>query len=319
MLISLAYGLTRKLLGALATVAQRDVSKDAEVLVLRHENAVLRRHVEKIRYQPEDRLWFAALSGLIPRRRWPEVFPVTPGTVLAWHRKLAAGKYTTTPTRPGRPRTAVPVRALVVRMARDNPTWGHRRVHGELTRLGHAIAASTVWQILHDAGIDPAPRRSGPTWRQFLTAQAHGILALDFVHIDTVLLKRVYALILIEHRTRRVHLLGVSANPDGQWTTQAARNLVMDLGERANRFKFVIRDRGGQFTGDFDAVLADAGIRVIKSPPQAPRANAVCERMIGTLREPPAAPATRSPTLTLPSPCSPASPRTRARSPARTP
>ena len=254
------------------------------MLVLRHENAVLRRHVEKVRYQAEDRLWFAALSCLIPRRRWAEVFPVTPGTVLAWHRKLAAGKYTTTPTRPGRPPTAVPVRTLVIRMAADNPTWGHRRVHGELTRLGHAIAASTVWQILHDAGIDPAPRRTGPTWRQFLTAQAHGILALDFVHVDTVLLKRVYALILIEHGTRRVHLLGVSANPDGAWTTQAARNLVMDLGERANRFKFMIRDRGGQFTSDFDAVLADAGIRVIKSPPQAPRANAVCERMIGTLR-----------------------------------
>jgi transposase InsO family protein len=139
-------------------------------------------------------------------------------------------------------------------------------------------------RILHDAGIDPAPRRTGPTWRQFLTAQACGILALGFVHVDTVLLKRVYAQILIEHGTRRVHLLGVSANPDGAWTAQAARNLVMDLGERANRFKFVIRDRGGQFTSDFDAVLADAGIRVIKSPPQAPRANAVCERMIGTLR-----------------------------------
>ena len=160
-------------------------------------------------------------------------------------------------------------------MATDNPNWGHRRVHGELTRLGHAITASNVWQILHDAGIDPAPRRSGPTWRQFLTTQAHGILALDFVHGDTVLLKRVYALILIEHGTRRVHLLGVSANPDGAWTNQAARNLVRDLGERASQFKFMIRDRGGQYTSDFDAVLADAGIRVIKSPPQA-RGRAPC-------------------------------------------
>jgi transposase len=228
MLISLAYQLTRKLLGALVTVAQRDVSKDAELLVLRHENAVLRRHVEKVRYEPEDRLWFAALSGLIQRRRWAEVFPVTPGTVLAWHRKLAAGKYTAAPARPGRPPTGVRVKALVIRMAADNPTWGHRRVHGELTRLGHIIAASTVWQILHDAGIDLAPRRKGPTWRQFLTTQAHGLLALDFVHVDTVLLKRVYALILIEHGTRRVHLLGVNANPDGAWSTQAARNLLMD-------------------------------------------------------------------------------------------
>jgi putative transposase len=140
---------------------------------------------------------------------------VTPGTLLAWHRKLAAGKYTTTPHRPGRRPTCEPIRALVIRMAIENPTWGHRRVQGELVRLGHKIAVSTMWGILHDAGIDPAPRRCGPTWRQFLTTQAHGILAVDFVHVDTVLLKRIYALILIEHGSRRVHLLGVSANPDG--------------------------------------------------------------------------------------------------------
>jgi putative transposase len=157
-------------------------------------------------------------------------------------------------------------------------------VHGELARLGHTIAASTVRQILHDAGIDPAPRRSGPTLRRVLTARAHGSLALDFDHVDTVLPKRIYALIPIEHGARRVHLPGVSANPDGAWTTQGARNPAMDLGERAGRFKFTTRDRGGQFTGDFDAVLADARIRVTKSPPRAPRANAVCEKMIGTLR-----------------------------------
>jgi hypothetical protein len=148
-------------------------------------------------------------------------------------------------------------------MATDNPAWGHRRVQGELARLGYKIAVSTVWGILYDAGIDPVPRRSGPTWRQFLTAKAHGILAVDFVHIDTVLLKRFYALILIEHGSCRVHLLGISANPDGAWSTQAARNLLMDLGERASSCKFMIRDRGGQFTDAFDAVLADAGIRVM--------------------------------------------------------
>jgi putative transposase len=157
-------------------------------------------------------------------------------------------------------------------------------VHGELTRLGHPIAAATVWGILNAAGIEPAPRRAGPSWRQFLTARAHGILAVDFVHIDTVLLKRIYALILIGHGSRRVHLLGVTANPVGAWTARAARSLLMDLGERANRYEFVIRDRGGQFTESFDAILADAGLRVIKSPPQAPRANAICERVIGTLR-----------------------------------
>jgi putative transposase len=157
-------------------------------------------------------------------------------------------------------------------------------VQCELVRLGHPIAASTVWQILHAAGIDPAPRRSGPTWKEFLTAQARGILAVDFVHVDTVLLRRLYALIVIEHGTRRAHLAGITANPDGAWTTQAARNFLMDLGARATSVRFLIRDRAGQFTGDFDAVFQADGIRVLASPPQAPRANAICERIIGTLR-----------------------------------
>jgi len=169
-------------------------------------------------------------------------------------------------------------------MATDNPTWGHRRVQGELVRLGHPIAASTVWQILRDAGIGPAPRRKGPTWKQFLTAQARGILAVDFVHVDTVLLRRVYALIVIEHGTRRVHLAGITATPDGAWTTQTARNLLMDLGQHAASIKFLLRDRAGRFTGSFDAVFQADGIRILASPPQAPRANAICERVIGTLR-----------------------------------
>jgi putative transposase len=168
-------------------------------------------------------------------------------------------------------------------MATDNPAWGHRRVQGELVRLGHRIAASTVWQILHDAGIDSAPRRSGPTWKQFLTAQARGIVAVHFVHVDTVLLRRLYALIVIEHGTRRVHLAGITANPHAGWTAQAARNFLMDLGQRAVSVKFLIRDRAGQFSGSFDAVFTAEGVRILASPPQAPRANAVCERMIGTL------------------------------------
>ena len=172
----------------------------------------------------------------------------------------------------------------MIRMATDNPAWGHRRVQGELVRLGHPIAASTVWQILHDAGIGPAPRRSGPTWKQFLTAQARGILAVDFVHVDTVLLRRLYALIVIEHGTRRVHLAGITAHPDGAWTTQAARNFLMDLGQRSASVKFLIRDRAGQFPGSSDAVFTADGVRILASPPQAPRANAICERIIGTLR-----------------------------------
>src|SRR5215831_4417631 len=154
--------------------------------------------------------------------------------------------------RPGRPPTAAAIRTLVIRIATDNPAWGHRRVQGELVRPGHQIAASTVWQILHDAGIDPAPRRSGPTWKQFLTAQARGIIAADFVHVDTVLLRRIYALIVIEHSTRRVHPASITANPDGARTAQAARNFPM--GQRAASIKFLIRDRAGQFTGAFDAV-----------------------------------------------------------------
>jgi putative transposase len=266
-------------------LARREVSKDADLLVLRHENAVLRRQTGRVRYQPADRLWLSALSRLIPRRRWGEVFAVTPATLLAWHRRLVTRKWDhASRRRPGRPPTAATIRKLVSRIATDNPTWGHRRVQGELVKLGHPVAASTVWQILHDAGIGPAPRRKGPTWKQFLTAQAHGILAVDFVHVDTVLLRRIYALIIIEHGTRRVHLAGITANPDAAWTTQAARNLLMDLGQRAASIKFLIRDRAGQFTDSFDAVFTAEGIRILASPPQAPRANATCERVIGTLR-----------------------------------
>jgi putative transposase len=280
-IFSAVYLLVRRLLGCLMVLARREVSKDAELLVLRHQNAVLRRQIGRVRYQRADRLWLAALSRLIPRRRWGEVFAVTPATLLAWHRRLVTRKWDySNRQRPGRPPTAAAIRKLVIRIA----TGGHRRVQGELVRLGHSIAASTVWQILQDAGMDPAPRRSGPTWKQFLTAQAHGILAADFVHVDTVLLRRIYALIVIEHGTRRVHLAGITANPDGAWTTQAARNFLLDLGQLTASVKFLIRDRAGQFTGSFDAVFTAAGIRILASPPQAPRANAICERIIGTLR-----------------------------------
>jgi putative transposase len=273
-IISVVYLLVRCLLGCLTVLTRHQVSKDAELLVLRHENAVLRRQIGRVRYEPGDRLWLAAMSRLVPRSRWGEMFAVTPATLLAWHRRLVARKWDhASRRRPGRPSTAAAIRKLVIRMATDNPAWGHRRVQGELVRLGHPIAASTVWQILHAAGIGPAPRRAGPTWKQFLTAQARGILAVDFVHVDTVLLRRIYALIVIEHGTRRVHLAGLTANPDGSWTTQAARNVLMDLGQRATTVKFLIRDRAGQFTSSFDAVFTAEGIRILASPPQAPRAK----------------------------------------------
>jgi transposase InsO family protein len=284
-IFSVVYLVARCLLDCLMVLARREASKDTELLVLRHQKAVLRRQISRVRYQPGDRLWLSALSQLIPRQRWAEVFAVTPATLLAWHRRLVTRKWDyTSRRRPGRPSTAAAIRKLVIRIATDNPMWGHRRVQGELVKLGHRIAASMVWQILHSAGIDPAPRRTGPTWKQFLTVQAHGILAVDFVHVDTVLLRRIYALIVIEHGTRRVHLAGITANPDGAWTTQAARNFLMDLDQRTTSVKFLIRDRAGQFTGSFDAVFTAAAIRILTSPPQAPKANAICERMIGTLR-----------------------------------
>jgi putative transposase len=172
----------------------------------------------------------------------------------------------------------------VIRIATENPAWGHRRVHGELITLGHRIAASTVRQILHAAGIDPAPRRRGPTWKQFLTAHARGILAADFVHVDTVFLRRVYAQISTEHGTRRAHLAGITAHPDGTRTTQAARTFPMDPGQRAAAITFLITDRAGQFTGSLAAVFTAEAARILPSPPQPPRANAVCEPMTGTLR-----------------------------------
>jgi putative transposase len=192
-LLKIIYGLVRRLFSLAALMFRCDSAKDAELLVLRHENAVLRRHAGWVRYEPAGRLWFAALARLIPRNCWPGIFPVTPATLLSWHRKLAASKYDTSNRRkPGRPPTVSSIARIIVRLAKENPLWGYRRIHGEITKLGVTVAQSTVWEILRNAGIDPAPRRAGPTWRQFLRAQAAGILAVDFFHVDTVLLKRLY-------------------------------------------------------------------------------------------------------------------------------
>jgi transposase len=284
--LSLLYRLMRCLLGLLAVLVRSDLSKDIELLVLRHENQVLRRQLRgRPRWDHADRLWLTALSGLVNRRRWAEIFPVTPATILRWHRHLVARKWTYTDRRrPGRPSTGVSIKTLVVRMARENPTWGHRRIQGELARLGYPIAASTVWEILHAAGIDPAPRRAGPTWRQFLTAQAHAITACDFLVVETVLLKRLYVLVFIEHGTRRLHLAGVTAHPTGVWAVQQARNLAMDLGERIDTLRFVIHDRDPLFTIAFGEVFKAEGLRIITTLPRTPGMNAICERVIGTLR-----------------------------------
>jgi putative transposase len=172
-LLKIVYLLTCRVLGLAVLVFRGNRAKDAELLVLRHENAVLRRHAGRVRYEPADRVWLAALARLLPRRRWTEIFPVTPATLLAWHRRLAAKRYDMSKRRkPGRPPTSPSITRLVVRLAKENPRWGHRRIHGELIKLGVTVAPSTVWEILRAAGIDPAPRRSGPTWRQFLAARA---------------------------------------------------------------------------------------------------------------------------------------------------
>ena len=283
--LALAYMFVRFVLALVAVLVRGDVSKEAELLVLRHENAVLRRQVSRLRYEPADRIWFAALSRLLPRRLWPAVFPVAPATILRWHRRMVTRKWTYTDRRrPGRPPTAKAVKRLILRMARDNPGWGHRRIQGELARLGHQVAPSTVWEILNAAGIDPAPRKSGPTWRQFLSGQAHGIIACDFFTVDTITLKRLYVLIFIEHRTRRLHLAGITAHPTGTWVAQQARNLAMKLGTRMEALRFLLRDRDTKFIATFDSVFQADGIRIIKTPPQAPRANAICERVVKTLR-----------------------------------
>jgi putative transposase len=285
-LLSLAYRLLRCLFGLLAVLARSDLSKDAELLVLRHENQVLRRQLDgRLRWDHADRVWLAALSRLVSRRRWAEVFPVTPATILRWHRDLVARKWDYSERRrPGRPPTGTSVKTLIIRMAQENPAWGHRRIQGELARLGHAIAASTVWEILRAAGIDPAPRRAGPSWREFLAAQAHAIVACDFLVAETVLLQRLHVLVFIEHGTRRLHLAGVTAHPTGAWAVQQARNLVIDLDGRLGTLRFLIHDRDPLFTAAFAEVLRAEGLRIITTLPRTPRMNAICERVIGTLR-----------------------------------
>jgi transposase InsO family protein len=257
--------------------------KELEIVVLRHELALLRRQVSRPALRPADRAFLAAASRLLPRARWRAFF-VTPETLLAWHRRLVVRRWTYPGRRPGRPKVSREARELVLRLARENPRWGYQRIAGELVGLGVQVSPTSVRRILAAAGLGPAGARSGLSWRQFIRAQAHSIIACDFFTVDTITLRRIYVLFFIELSTRRVHLAGMTEHPHGAWTAQQARNLAFSLPERERPLEFLIRDNDGKFTSAFDTVFHAEGIRVIHTPVRAPKANAVAERFVGTVR-----------------------------------
>ena len=280
--ITNAFALLRLLPGG-------DRDKDIEILSLRHQLAVLQRQLDgrRVRFEPVDRAWLAALLHPLPRPTLRGLrLLVRPDTILRWHRDLIARRHapTSRPRRRGRPRTLRSIRALVLRLAKENGSWGYRRVHGELLTLGIKVAPSTVWEILREAGIDPASDRAATTWTDFLRSQAHALLAADFIETVTLTGARMYILAVIEHARRRIRVLGVTAHPTAARVSQAARNLVMDLEDAGCQVKYLIRDRDGKYPGMCDAILADAGINVVLSGIQVPRMNAIMERWVRTCR-----------------------------------
>jgi hypothetical protein len=273
----LLYLILIRVCGWLVLLGRSSASKNAELLVLRHEVAVLRRATPRLDWA--DRAVLAALIRLLPRRLRAHRL-VTPGTVLRWHRRLVARKWTY-PGRTGRPPVSAEIAALIEHLATENKGWGYQRIQGELLKLGHRVGASTIRRVLLALRIPPAPsRRTDTSWRQFLHAQATTMLAVDFFHVDcAVTLRRLYCLFVMEVGSRYVHILGITAHPDGPWSTQQIRNLLMDLGDRAADFRFLVRDRAGQFTASFDAVLASAGIRGGEDPAPEPSGELLCRKV----------------------------------------
>ncbi|PZS38252.1 MAG: integrase, partial [Pseudonocardiales bacterium] len=288
MCLRFVFLLITRVAGWLRLSRREEAWKTAEILILRHQLAILQRHQpRRPKLNWADRALIAVLLSVIPKaRRQGLRLLVTPDTILRWHRNIIRRRWAARSRsgRIGRPATRRNIRALVLRLAREYPGWGYRRIHGELAGLGVKVAASTVWEILKANGINPARRQTWPTWSQFLRSQADAILASDFFTVDLLDGTQAYVLAVIEHATRRIRVLGVTPHPTGEWTTQQARNLIMELGDQADRVKFLIRDRGSNFTTAFDAVLADAGIRAVLCNVATPRMNAITERWIGGCR-----------------------------------
>jgi putative transposase len=281
MAFSFLYVAFRALVGVLVRGRRGLDVKDLELLVLRHELDVLRGEVARPKFRAADRALLAAAACHLPRPlRGARL--VTPRTLLRWHRAFVRRKWRQPPGRRGRPRMPADVRAVVLRLARENPRWGHRRISGELARLGVRVSPSTIRRVLACAGLDPAPRSSGQGWREFLRAQAASIVACDFFTVESVLLRRYYALFFIAHATRRVWLAGCTTNPTGAWVTQQARNLGLDLADEGTRF--LIRDRDSKYSGPSDEIFRAGGIRIVKTPVRAPQANAIAERFVRTVR-----------------------------------
>jgi transposase InsO family protein len=280
--LSLIYRSFVTVLSWFVLLARSSASKDVEILVLRQEIAVLRRQAGRPRPTWGDRVVIAALARLLPKHLWAHRI-VTPGTLLSWHRRLVAAKWRQ-PMPAGRPPTPPALVDLVVRMARENPTWGYTRIQGELRRLGHRVGASTIRRIPRARKLPPAPRRSEQGWRALTRPHAETLMACDFLHVDLANLQRVYVFFVMDVRDRMVHILGVTSRPTGEWTVQAAREFTWRLADRLGSVRYLIRDRAGQFTDGFDAVFAAEGVEVLRSAPQCPRMNAFAERWVRTVR-----------------------------------